>query len=225
LQLIQLLVKPVGSLTRSLLGQLLQPLLPLAGLVDSCPAASDASSTEQGLQSIHHSRAIFDQAPITAGQFLQGPQALATLIDRRQLAVAQPLGQLAGIHLVGLVSRRPQLVLAGITHHHLFNVRTQHIVQPSGKRTLFQRYVQHTPQSADEIHDGAGFGLNDRLHHTFPSFIEDRDDDRCLMHIHANILDTHRMPPFLSQRFARAAVVLLVGCPTLPPETKGGVLS
>ena len=23
--------------------------------------------------------------------------------------------------------------------------------------------------------------------------IEDRDDDRCLMHIHANILDTHQM--------------------------------
>jgi uncharacterized protein YfeS len=65
---------------------------------------------------------------ITAGQFLQGSDAILPVIDRLEMVEAQQLGQLAGIDLVTLATFFQQSRLSGITHHEFGDVGLQYLV-------------------------------------------------------------------------------------------------
>jgi len=71
LQHVQLLVELLGSPAGSGFGNFLQPLPPMASVVNVPAGTRDRPATVQGLQSIHHTRKIFDHGEITSGQLAQ----------------------------------------------------------------------------------------------------------------------------------------------------------
>src|SRR3989441_1694277 len=76
-----------------------QPLQPLGAMVRRVDPPTDTENRPaavQSFESIHDPGEIFGGRQITAGQLLQGSQARfrLSLVDRREKAAAQQLGQL-----------------------------------------------------------------------------------------------------------------------------------
>src|SRR5215468_3297084 len=49
--------------------------------------------------------------------------------------------------------------------------------------------MQLAPQTVEKLQDAAGFGFHYRLHDQLATAVEDRDHDRFLVHVHADILN------------------------------------
>src|SRR5262249_42029004 len=49
--------------------------------------------------------------------------------------------------------------------------------------------MQLAPQTVDKLQNAAGLGLHNRLHDQLATTVEDRDHDRFLVHVHADILN------------------------------------
>src|SRR5215472_7661913 len=49
--------------------------------------------------------------------------------------------------------------------------------------------MQLTPQSVDKLQNAAGLGFHNRFHDQLATAVQDRDHDRFLVHVHADILD------------------------------------
>jgi hypothetical protein len=49
--------------------------------------------------------------------------------------------------------------------------------------------MQFAPQTVNELQNAAGFGFQNGFHHQLPTAIQDRDYNRFLVHVHADILD------------------------------------
>src|SRR2546422_4356172 len=99
-----------------------QPLQPLGAMVRRVDPPTDTENRPaavQSFESIHDPGEIFGGRQITAGQLLQGSQARfrLSLVDRREKAAAQQLGQLPCIDPVTLVPGFQQGVLPRIAHH------------------------------------------------------------------------------------------------------------
>jgi hypothetical protein len=78
---------------------------------------------------------------ITAHQFLQGSQAVVSVIDRAQLVVVQQFGQLPGIDAVILVAFLQQSIAAWIADHHFRDMGLQQVVQPGRPGSLLKGNV------------------------------------------------------------------------------------
>jgi hypothetical protein len=48
--------------------------------------------------------------------------------------------------------------------------------------------MQLAPQTVDKLQNAARFGFHDRFHHQLATAIQDGDDNRFLVHVHADIL-------------------------------------
>jgi hypothetical protein len=123
------------------------------------------------------------------------------------MIAAQQFGQLARVDAIALVAGVEQGILARIADHQVGDVRPQQIVEPGGAGALFKGHMQRAPQPRQELENGGRFGLQQAFHHQLAALLQDRDRDRCLMHVQANILRTvHQGAPF-------------VGCCELPLTT------
>src|SRR5215475_14808465 len=49
--------------------------------------------------------------------------------------------------------------------------------------------MQLAPQTVDKLQNAAGLGFDNRLHDQLATAVEDRDHDRFLVHVHADILN------------------------------------
>src|SRR5215471_4683331 len=65
----------------------------------------------------------------------------------------------------------------------------EQIVQPSSPGAFFPGHMQFPLQSVDNLQNAAGLGFHNRLHNHLATAVEDRDHDRFLVHVHADILD------------------------------------
>src|SRR5712692_4465382 len=192
----------------------------MAQRVDLLPSTGNRPASIHGLQASHDPREIFADRQITAGQLLQGPYSLLPVIDRPEKIRPQQLGQLPGIDAVTLAAFFQQSIPAGVAHHDLRDVRLQQVVQPSRPGPFFKGDVQAPAQSLDKLENGAGLGFDDGFHHQLARRIQDRDRDRFLVNIQADILCAiHRGCSFLKglrrtlQTYSkRGALLYCVGC-------------
>src|SRR5947209_10950306 len=160
----------------------------MAQRVDLLPSTWNRPASIHGLQARHDPREIFADRQITAGQLLQGPYSLFPVIDRPEKSGPQQLGQLPPIDAVTLAAFFQQSIPAGVAHHDLRDVRLQQVVQPSRPGPFFKGDVQAPAESLDKLENGAGLGFEDGFHHQLAGRIQDRDRDRFLVNIHADIL-------------------------------------
>ena len=99
------------------------------------------------------------------------------------------LDQLERVDAITLVSGLQQGVLPWIAHHHSVDAgRLEQVVQPGGAGSFFKGYGQVSAQPVDKLQNRCRFRFEDRLHYQLAGGIQDHDRDRCLMHVHANIL-------------------------------------
>ena len=119
LQMIELLIEPLGSTTHAGLGQFFQPGGAVVRGIDLLAGTGNGPTAIQPFEAIHHPGEIFGDGQITAGQFLQRAYARFSVVHRGEKSAAQQLRELAGIHSVILVSRFEQNVFPRIAHHHL----------------------------------------------------------------------------------------------------------
>src|ERR1035437_4725725 len=66
---------------------------------------------------IHHPSEIFADGQVTAGQFLQGSEAVLAMVDRAQISAAEQIGELARVNLVALVAFLHQRIFSWIAHY------------------------------------------------------------------------------------------------------------
>ena len=111
------------------------------------------------------------------------------MVDRSQHSRAQQVSQLLRIHLVALAALLQQGIAPWIADQNLLHLRLQQIVQPGRPGSFFPGHVQLAPQTVDKLQNAAGFGFDDGFHDQLPTAIQDGDDNRFLVYIHADILD------------------------------------
>src|SRR5215472_6140102 len=95
--------------------------------------------------------------------------------------------------------------------------KLQQIMQPGCPRPFFPGHVQLVPQAVDKLQNTAGVGFNHRLHYQLATAIQDRDDDRSLVHVHADILNvaTHSVASLGERASAFNCLSLKVKCHSL----------
>jgi len=91
----------------------------MARCIDLLADTRDGPTPIDGLHPGHDPAEILGDGQITAHQFLQGSQAVVSVIDRAQLVVVQQFGQLAGVHPVILVAFLQQGSPTRIADQHL----------------------------------------------------------------------------------------------------------
>ena len=67
-------------------------------------------------------------------------------------------------------------------------MRLEQVVQPGGTGSFFKGDVQVSAQPLDELQNGCRFRFDDGFHQQLAGGIQDRDRDRCLVNVQANIL-------------------------------------
>ena len=65
----------------------------------------------------------------------------------------------------------------------------EHVVQPGRPRSFLQRHMQLSPQPIEEIEQSPGFGFDNLFHHQLAGAIANRNGNRFLVNIQADILD------------------------------------
>ena len=76
-------------------------------------------------------------------------------------------------------------------------MRLEQVIQPGGGSSFFESHQQTAVQPADELQNRGRFRFEDRLQDQLAGGIQDRNRDRCLMNVHANILClVHNGAPF-----------------------------
>jgi len=137
---------------------------------------------------------------ITAHQFLQGSQAVVSVIDRAQLVVVQQFGQLPGVNTVILVAFLQQGIPTRIANHHFRDMGLQQVVQPGSPGSFLQRDVHVSAQPLDKLQNHARFRLDDTFHHDLPGIIPDGNRNAFLVYIHADIFGAgHKGCSFLEE--------------------------
>ena len=91
----------------------------MARCIDLLASTGNGPAPIHRLEPIHHSGEIFGDRQITAGQFLQRPHAVLSMVDRREHSTTQQIGQLASIDPVALVPDFQQGILPRIADHQL----------------------------------------------------------------------------------------------------------
>ena len=134
----------------------------------------------QRLEATHHSREIFGDRQITAGQLLQSSDARLSVVDRREKSTAQQLSQLPRIDPVILVAGFQQGVLPRIAHHHFRHVRHEQVIQPGRTGSLFKGHTPAPNQPLDKLQKGCRFRFQDGLHHQLANGIQNDHRNRCL---------------------------------------------
>ena len=174
----------------------------MARCIDLLAAARDGPTAVDGFYSSHHPAEILGDGQITAHQFLQGSQAVVSVIDRAQLVVVQQFGQLPGVHAVILVAFLQQGIPTRIADHHFPDRGLQEVVQP-GPSSFLKRDVHVSAQPFEKLQNRARFRLDDAFHHDLPSIIPDRDRNAFLVHVHADILSaSHKGVPLWKVEFS-----------------------
>src|SRR5580704_2359592 len=131
---------------------------------------------------------VLADGQITTCQFPQRLQPIFSVVDRAQQAGAQQFGQLSRIDLVALAALFQQSVATRVADHHLPHVGLEHVVQPRRPSPFFQRHMQLSAQPMQEIEHSAGFVFHDRLHDQLPRTIYNRNRNRFLVNVQADIL-------------------------------------
>src|SRR5215472_8206821 len=167
LQQVQLLIELLGAAASSGLGYFFQPLTAMASVVDVPAGTGDRPATIQRLQSIHHTRKIFDHGEITSGQLAQHAYPGFAMVDRLEIMQAQPLGQFASIDLVTLVALFEQGDFARIADQNLGNMRLEQVVEPGCPSAFLEGHEQAATQSTEELQKSRGFGFQDGFHDNF----------------------------------------------------------
>ena len=103
-QHIQLLVVVFSAPPYAGFPDLVQPCRPVRWCIHFLAGTRNTPTAIQRLESIHNPPEILVDRQITAGQFLQGSDAILPVIDRLEMVEAQQLGQLAGVDLVTLAT-------------------------------------------------------------------------------------------------------------------------
>src|ERR1017187_5147441 len=116
-QSIELLVEELGSPAHAGFSDLVQPLCAMPRRVDLLAPTKNARASIQSLDPIHHPSEIFADGQVTAGQFLQGSEAVLAMVDRAQISAAEQIGELARVNLVALVAFLHQRIFSWIAHY------------------------------------------------------------------------------------------------------------
>src|SRR5215469_6271999 len=188
LQHVQMLIELLGAAASSGLGDLVQPLTAMAGVVDVPAGTRDRPATIQSFQSIHYTRKIFDYGEITARQLAQHAYSIFAMVDRLEIMEAQPFGKFASVDLVTLVALFEQRDLAWITDQNVSHMRLEQVVKPGCPGAFLEGHEQAAAQSSEKLQKRGSFGFQDGFHDNFALEIHDRYRDRCLMNIQPNIL-------------------------------------
>src|SRR5882672_3444157 len=105
--------------------------------VDQLAGTGNGPASIHRLQTIHDLAEIFGDRQITPRQFLQGPYAVLSMINRPQMSTVQQIGQLAGINAVALVSDFQRDILSRIADQHFCDVvKTCAVLTPSLGQSL-----------------------------------------------------------------------------------------
>src|SRR5262245_38980822 len=166
--------------------ELIHPVLPLLGRIDSTARAIDPPRSENRLESVLGSRAVCYDRSVALRELLQISRALLAVVDGRQGIRAQQLRQPLRIRLVRFVAVGRDL--PRIAYNNLGDVRLDQIVEPGRLCSLFKRDPERSSLALEEVQDGRGFRLNNRLGHNLPKPIQHRDHGRCSVHIHPDTL-------------------------------------
>jgi hypothetical protein len=67
-------------------------------------------------------------------------------------------------------------------------VRFEQVIQPSGRSSFLESHQQTAAQPAKELQNRGRFRFEDGLQDQLTGGIHDRNRDRCLVNVHANIL-------------------------------------
>src|ERR1035437_9807528 len=106
-QSIELLVEELGSPAHARFSNLVQPLCAMTRRVDLLTPTANTPASIQSLDPIHHPSEIFADGQVTAGQFLQGSEAVLAMVDGAQISAAEQIGALGRVNLVALVCCLP----------------------------------------------------------------------------------------------------------------------
>src|ERR1019366_4063071 len=87
----------------------------MPGRIDQLAGTGNGPAPIHRFETIHDLAEIFGDRQITACQFLQGPYAILSVVDRAELVQVQQVSQLASIDAVALVPGFYQRVLARIS--------------------------------------------------------------------------------------------------------------
>ena len=135
------------------------------GAYTSLPAHGMPQLRYKAFQPIHDPGEIFADGQITPRKLLQRSQAVLSVIDRLDVVHIQLLGQLAGIDPITLtvVSRGILSRIARTSTSVTWGFRQ--VIQPGCPGSFFEGDAQISAQPVEELHKGAGLGLDDTLHH------------------------------------------------------------
>src|SRR2546429_545910 len=103
-QHVELLVVKLCSAAHAGLGDLAQPFLTMARMVDTLAGAGNAPAAIDRLDPVHDPREVFADGQISPGQFFYCAQAILSVIDGAEEIGAQQLGQLSRIDPVALAA-------------------------------------------------------------------------------------------------------------------------
>src|SRR5439155_60995 len=92
---VELLVVKLCSAAHAGLGDLAQPFLTMARMVDTLAGAGNAPAAIDRLDPVHDPREVFADGQISPGQFFYCAQAILSVIDGAEEIGAQQLGQLS----------------------------------------------------------------------------------------------------------------------------------
>ena len=185
-------------------GELVEPLFASGRAVNRATRRPDCACTKKRFDAQHGPRRILDQTVVVAHELLEGKHARGAVIYGLQRPDTQPLGQLLGVDAVALVG---ELALAAdVADHDPLGMRLQQVVQPLGLRSFLERHVDPRPGPSHERQDRPRLRRHRRSHRDRPALVPYARHDRCLMHVHSEILNRlvfHGSRPFLSCDFWR----------------------
>src|SRR2546429_637094 len=124
-QHVELLVVKLCSAAHAGLGDLAQPFLTMARMVDTLAGAGNAPAAIDRLDPVHDPREVFADGQISPGQFFYCAQAILSVIDGAEEIGAQQLGQLSRIDPVALAAFVEWGVAARIAHDDVRDVGSE----------------------------------------------------------------------------------------------------
>jgi len=108
------------------------------------------------------------------------------VVDPAQLAGAQQLRELGGVHTVALVPVPGRA--AAIADHHARHPRREQVVQPLRLRAFLEGNVHRPAQAGEELQHRRLLGREDAARDDPAAGIADRSEHRCLVHVQTHIL-------------------------------------
>jgi hypothetical protein len=125
-----------------------RPELAVLVAVDPRSRSTDRAGAEERLEAQHRTRRILDQVHVGAREFLQRQPVTAAVMDRPEIAGQEPVRELVGVDLVGLVAA---MFATPIADDHAIHDRREQVVQPLRLRAFLEGDVDRATHRTEEL--------------------------------------------------------------------------